>query len=129
MQFQNFNGKAGGKIHPKNNDVMQWHTQAVNITTNIKIKLDFSLPELSVTNIVTWYCHVYYSSKDRYDIILGYDILTKLGFNLKFSEHVIKADNGPFKGDTTPTVYLGTHIFNILNTRKITPEAFYKLLC
>ena len=48
------------------------------------------------------------STKGRYDIILGRNILTELGLNLEFIEHVIKADDGTFKGDTTPMVDLGS---------------------
>ena len=55
-------------------------------------------------------------------MILGRYILTELGFNLKFSEHVIKADGVPFKGSITPMVYLGKYIFKDLNTEKITPK-------
>ena len=51
---------------------------------------------------MTWECHVYDSAKGRYDIILGRDMLTELGLNLKFSQHVIKVDYGPFKGYTNP---------------------------
>ena len=39
-------------------DVMKWHTQAGNVTTNLKVKLDFTLPALRATNVVTWKCHV-----------------------------------------------------------------------
>ena len=46
------------KIHTEKDAVMQWKTKAVNITTNIKVKLDFIFPALSVTNVVTWKCHV-----------------------------------------------------------------------
>ena len=42
--------------------------------------------------------------------------------NLKFSEHVIEADDGPFNRSTTPMVDFGTYIFKDLNTGKITPE-------
>ena len=31
---------------------MQWHTQAGNITTNIKVEIDFTLTELSATNFM-----------------------------------------------------------------------------
>ena len=55
---------------------MQWHTQAVNITTSLKVKVDFTLPALSATDIVTWRCHMDDSAKGRYHIILGQDILT-----------------------------------------------------
>ena len=49
-----------------------------------------------------------YSTKGRYDMILGRYVLTESGLILKFSEHVIKADNVRFKGSTTPKVDLGT---------------------
>ena len=54
---------------------MQWNTQVGNITTNLKVKIDFTLPALSATNVVTWNCHVDDSSKGRYDMILGRDLL------------------------------------------------------
>ena len=69
---------------------MQWHTQADNNTTTLKVKIYFTLPEFSATKIVTWDCHVDNFDKGRYKILLGQDILTALGLNLKFSEHVIK---------------------------------------
>ena len=55
---------------------MQWHTQAVNITTNIKVEVYFTLPALSARNVVTCNCHVYDSAKGIYDMILGRDLLT-----------------------------------------------------
>ena len=56
-------------------------TQAGNITTNPKVKVYFTLPALSATNVVTWKFHVDDSDKDRYDITLGRDILTELLLN------------------------------------------------
>ena len=55
-------------------------------------------------------------------MILGKDLLIELGLNLKFSEHVIEADDGPFNRFTIPMVDLGTYIFKYLNTGNITPE-------
>ena len=55
---------------------MQWHTQSGNVTTYLKVKVDFTLPELSATNEVTCKWHLDYSAKGRYDIILGRYILT-----------------------------------------------------
>ena len=54
--------------------------------------------------------------------IFGRDILTLLSLNLKISEHVIKADDGPLKGSTLPMVDLGTYQFKDLNTGTISPE-------
>ena len=50
---------------------MQWQTQSKNITTNLKVKVDFTLPALSAKNVVTWKCHVDNSAKGRHDMILG----------------------------------------------------------
>ena len=65
---------------------------------------------------------MYDSTKGIYDMILVWDLLTELRLNLKYSDHVIKADDGTFKGSTAPMVYLGTYEFKYLNTGKITPE-------
>ena len=101
---------------------MQWHTQAGNISSNLKVYVDFTLPPLSVTNVVTRKCHVYDSAKGMYGMILGRDILKELLLNLKCSEHVIEADDGPFKGSTTPMVDLGAYVFKDLNTGKLHPK-------
>ena len=54
---------------------MQCNTEAGKITTNINVKIDFTLPKISATNVVTWNFHVDESTKGRYDMILGRDIL------------------------------------------------------
>ena len=60
---------------------------------------------------MTWKCHVDESAKGKYDMILGRYLLTELGLNLKFSDHIIEAGCGPFKGYTTSMVYLGMYEF------------------
>ena len=55
-------------------------------------------------------------------MILGRDLLTELGLNLKLSKHVIKADDGPFMGATAHMVDLGAYVFRDLNTGEINPE-------
>ena len=101
---------------------MQWQTQAENITTNLKVKVDFTLPALSATNVVTWKCHVYEYAKGRCNVILGRYLLIELGLSLKCFEHVTESDDGTFKGSTTPMVDLGIYIFKYLNKGKITPK-------
>ena len=90
---------------------MQWHTQAGSITTNIKFKIDFNIPELSAKTIVMCNCHVDDSDKGAYDIILGRDLFTDLELNLKLSDHVIESDDGSFKGSTSPMVDMGEYEF------------------
>ena len=55
----------------------------VNNTTNLKVKIYFTLPEFSATEIVMWNCHVDYSSKGINDMILGRYLLTYLELNNK----------------------------------------------
>ena len=97
------------KLNPKEDAVVQWHTQVGVITTNLKFKIDFTLPELSATRTVMWKCHVDDSTMGRYDMILGRYIITDLVLNLKLSNHFIESDDGPLKGSTAPMADLGTY--------------------
>ena len=54
---------------------MQYHTQAGNVTTNIKVNVDFTLSALSATKVVMWKYDVGDSTKRRYDMTLGKDSL------------------------------------------------------
>ena len=46
-------GRLFEKLFLENDAVMQWHTQAINITSNFKFKVFFALPALIATNFVT----------------------------------------------------------------------------
>ena len=98
--------------------MVQWHTYAGNITTNIKDEVDFTLTELSGTKIMMRKLHVDEPAKGRYAMILGRDLITELGLNFKWSNQIIEADDGPFKGFKSPMVDLGTYEFKDLNTEK-----------
>ena len=63
-------GRIVEKLYPEKDAVMQWQTHAGNITTNHKVKVDFTLPALRAMNAVTWKFHVDESAKGMYDIIL-----------------------------------------------------------
>ena len=54
------------KLNTKKDNLIQWHTYAGNINTNLKVKIDFTLPEFSTSKIVTWNCHVDDSARDWY---------------------------------------------------------------
>ena len=85
------------KLNPKEDYVMKCHTEAGNILTNLKGKIDLALPELSATKIVMWNCHVDESAKGIYYMILGRDLWKALELNLKFCYHLIEADDGTSK--------------------------------
>ena len=70
--------------------VMQWHTQSCNTTTNLKVKIYFTLNDFSMTKIVMWEFHMGDSTKGIYDMLLGRYLLTVLGLNFKCSKHVKK---------------------------------------
>ena len=70
------------KLCPKKDSLIQWNTQAGNITTNLEVKIDFTLPKLSATNVITWNYRVDDSYKGRYNMILVQHILTELVLNL-----------------------------------------------
>ena len=55
-------------------------------------------------------------------MILGRYVLTYLGLNIKFSDHVIESDDEPFKGSTAPMVDVFMYEFKNLNIGNITPE-------
>ena len=63
-------------IYPQEDSVMQWHTQAGKINTNIKVIVDFTLPALRKNNVMTWKCHMNDFTKGSYDMTLGRYLLT-----------------------------------------------------
>ena len=62
------------------------------------MNVDLCLPEFVATKIVTWKFHVARSTNSRYDMILGRDLFTALGLDLKFSENIILGGDETFKG-------------------------------
>ena len=76
MYFHDYNWKASKKISLEEDSPMQWHMQARNVTTNLKVKVDFTLPTLRATNSVTSKWNVDDSAKGGYDMILRRDLLT-----------------------------------------------------
>ena len=62
------------------------------------------------------------STKGTYSVIVGRYLWTELGWILKFSEHVIKSDDGCLMGDTASMAGLGACVFKDLYTGEIKPE-------
>ena len=62
------------------------------------VKLVSYLPEFSAKIIMTWKCHANESTKIRYNMILGRDILTAMVLDLKSSKHVIIGGDGLYEG-------------------------------
>ena len=88
----------------------QWQTKMGNLATNHKVKVDFTLPEFSATEIVMWDCHVDNSTKRRCNMILDRDISTKLRLNFKLPDKIIEGSDGPFERCTALMINLGTYV-------------------
>ena len=73
-----------------------WETQTGKLTTSKRVDIYLFLPEFSTTKIVTWKCHIDKSTNDRYDMILGRELVVALGMDFKLSENVILSREGPF---------------------------------
>ena len=66
-----------------------------------------------------WKCHLDESTTNRYDMILGRDLLTTLGLDLAFFENVIHGGQGPYKGCSSPMVDVNNYDFNILTKKQL----------
>ena len=75
-----------------------WTTPAGEMKTRSKVKAQFTMPELQEKRLVEWNFHVT-EDMGAYDMIIGRDVLSFLGIDIKFSEQVVTWDHGemPFK--------------------------------
>ena len=113
------------KLKCKDSTTTKWRTQAGNFTTNKMATVDFCLPKFSATKTVTWKCHVDESTEIRYNIILGRDILTALGLDLKSPKHVIIGGDGPYEGCLEPIADITDYGFKPSTDKSImTEESF-----
>ena len=58
-------------------------------------------------------------------MILGRDLLTPLGLDLKFSEEIILGGDGPLKGCSSPMLDVNTYGYKPLIYNKVKPEESY----
>jgi transposase InsO family protein len=75
-----------------------WTTPGGEMTTNRKVKSQFTIPELHDDRLIEWNMHVT-DDLGAYDIIIGRDILNFLGIDIKFSNGTCEWDGRvlPFK--------------------------------
>ena len=65
-----------------------WTTPAGEMKTRSKVRAQFTMPELQEKKMVEWSFHVA-DSMGACDVIIGRDIMSFLGTDIKFSEQVI----------------------------------------
>ena len=79
-----------------------WNTKGGNFTTNYKAKVQITLPELDSNKIINWECHIDDNdNNNRYDMIIGRDLLSELKFCVDFGNNIISCNEGPFTGCST----------------------------
>ena len=69
-----------------------------------------------------WKCHIYESTTGRYDMILGRDLITALGLDLKFSENIVTGGKGPYERCSEPMVDVRNYDFKYLTDKIVKPE-------
>ena len=84
-----------------------WSTPAGQLKTTSKVKAQFTIPELQEKKLLEWNVHVA-ENMGAYDMIIGRDIMTFLGIDIRFSSRMVVWDERemPFKpSDATPETY------------------------
>ena len=84
------------KSAPKSSTV--WTTPAGDLVTDKRVKAQFTIPELQDKKLIEWNLHVA-DNMGAYDMIIGRDILSFLGIDIKFSNHTVtwEQESIPFK--------------------------------
>ena len=81
-----------GINHKRSEDPQQWMTKSGVFQTNGICPVKFYLPEFSTQECINWNFHVDNSkhiTKNRYDVILGRDLLEQLPLDIKFSDRTM----------------------------------------
>ena len=84
----------------------QWSTAAGRLDTTCKTKkVEFSLPELHANRTIKKSFHIVDLDLKRYDMIIGQDLITSLGLDIKCSDQSIKWDDAaiPWRDLDRPT--------------------------
>ena len=76
-------------------DTTTWKTKAGSFRTSRKCKINFSLPAFHENREITWNAYVDESESrpNRYDMIIGRDLLHEVGIDFLFSEGLMTWDN------------------------------------
>ena len=78
------NKKFAKKLRQDKCPTVEWTTMAGKVSTSKKAKIQFSLPEFFEDRLIEWKIHLA-DSLGNYDMIIGRNILAKLGIDLHFS--------------------------------------------
>ena len=72
-----------------------WNTAAGHMTTTGRCKIQFILPEFHSDRVISWDAHVHESTvTQKYDMIIGRDLLNALNMDIRFSDQTITWEDG-----------------------------------
>ena len=71
----------------------KWSTASGFLTSNTKTETSFSLPELHANKLINQSLHVVDLNIDRYDMIIGRDLIRSLGIDIHGADMTIHWDN------------------------------------
>ena len=66
----------------------KWSTLVGTLHTTHKCKIEINFPQISPTHNIHWDVHMT-TNKSQYDLIIGRDLMSQLGIDIKFSTHQI----------------------------------------
>ena len=83
------------KLKIKKSQPVCWQTKAGVFEMNEQVSIQFQLPKLSKSKVIEWKIHVDWADKlsKNHEMIIGMDLMQKLGFTLDFNENKIMWDN------------------------------------
>ena len=83
--------KLAKKLRVKKDSTTVWNTAGGPLLTNQKAKTRFQLPQLSPSMVVESDVHLAHNISNRYDFIMGRDLMRELGIKLDFDRDIIEA--------------------------------------
>ena len=114
----------------------KWSTKGGSFKTNKVCNITFMLPLFHKNRDITWKAHVDERNPTgcRYDLIVGRDLMTELGMDLKFSEGTMVWDNAevpmqpPFWFDQQNVDQLENELFMVHDPSTTDAERIQKIL-
>ena len=82
-----------GRKNRKKESTKKFATGSGQLKTKFQADIKFTLPELSNSKIINWNFRLTDNEDLGYDMILGRDIMTKLGIDLSFDENIRNKQN------------------------------------
>ena len=85
--------KADKLPFKRNKHKWQWSTATGILFTNTKTETSFSFPEIHDNKLINQSLHVVNLNIDRYDMIIGRDLISSLGIDIHGADMTIHWDN------------------------------------